>query len=84
MSKRSTADKLLGLLIASGFMLLITALPAGIFLSLHAYYQFHADWHLAVRLGVVMATITGVIGVLFLCVGEIIVKRRAKNQKGGN
>ena len=39
-SKPTTTDRLLGLCIISRFMLLITAIPLGIVLSLQQHYKF--------------------------------------------
>ena len=80
-SRPSTSDKLLGLLIITGFMLLLTALPVGIFLSLQDHYEFHSDWHWAIMLGAVMTIATAIVGGVFLCIGELIVKRRRKTQE---
>ena len=79
-SKPSTSDKLLGLLIITGFMLLITALPLGIVLCLQNHYKFHSDWRWAIAQGAVMTIATAVVGGMFLCTGEFIVKRRRKIQ----
>jgi hypothetical protein len=76
--KPSTSDKLLGLMIVAGFMLLLTALPVGLALSLQEHYKFHSDWHWAIILGVVMTVATAVIGGILLCTGEFIVQRRRR------
>jgi hypothetical protein len=77
----STQDRLLGLLIITGFMLLITALPLGAVLCLHDHYKFQSDWHWAITLGVGMTIATAVVGGIFLGTGEFIVKRRRKRQE---
>ncbi len=79
--KPSTTDKLLGLLIITGFMLLLMALPVGIVLCLQVRYQLHSDWQWAIIHGVVMTMATAVVGGLFLCTGEFIVQRRWKAQR---
>jgi hypothetical protein len=78
--KPSTSDKLLGLMIVTGFMLLLSALPLGLVLSLQDHYKFHSDWHWAIILGVVMTAATAVVGGIFLCTGEFIVQRRRKTR----
>jgi len=78
--KSSTSDKLLGLLIISGFLMLITALPLGIVMSLQDRYKFHDDWHWAIIWGPSMTIATAIVGGLFTCIGEFIVKRRWKQQ----
>lgn len=80
-STPTTADRLLGLLIITGFMLLITAIPLGIVLSLQAHYKFHSDWGWAITQGAVMAIATAIVGGLFLGIGEFIVQRRRKAQE---
>jgi hypothetical protein len=80
-SAPTTTDRLLGLLIISGFMLLITAIPLGIFLSLQERYKFGSDWHWAITQGAVMAIATAIVGGLFTGVGEFIVRRRWKAQE---
>ena len=72
---------MLGLLIITGFMLLITALPLGAVLCLQDHYNFHSDWHWAITQGVVMTLATAVVGGIFPCTGEFIVKRRRKTQE---
>ena len=74
--KPSTIDKLLGLMIITGFMLLVTALPVGIALSLQDHYTSHLDWHWAIIGGAVLTAATAIIGSIFLCIGEFIVQRR--------
>ena len=61
----NTHDRLLGLLIITGFTLLITALPVGIVACLQVHYAFHSDWHWAIALGAVMTIATVVVGGLF-------------------
>jgi hypothetical protein len=80
-SKQRTSDKLLGLLIITGFMLLITALPIGIVLTLQDHYQVHSDWHWAIMQGAVMAIAAAVFGGLFLCIGTLIVNRRRRTRE---
>jgi hypothetical protein len=74
----TTTDRLLGLLIITGFMLLITALPSGIVLSLLDHYRFHTDWRWAITQGAVMTIATAIVGGLFLGVGELILQRRRR------
>ncbi len=78
--KPTTTDRLLGLCIISGFMLLITAIPLGIFVSLQQHYKFDSDWRWAIIQGAVMAVATAVIGGMLTGVGEFIVRRRWKAQ----
>ena len=72
----SARDRWLGLLIVTGFMLLVTALPLGAVLGLQDHYTFHSGWQSAMTLGVVMAVATAIVGGVFLYTGECIVKRR--------
>ena len=74
--KTSTLESILGLMIISGFMLLICALPLGLALCLQDHYKFHSDWSWAIRLGVVMAGASAIVGGVLLGVGEFIVRRR--------
>jgi hypothetical protein len=78
--KPSTSDKLLSLMIVAGFMLLLTALPLGLVLSLQEHYKFHSDWRWAIIFGTVMTAATAVIGGTLLCTGELIVRRRGKTR----
>jgi hypothetical protein len=62
-------------------MMVVVAAPIGITLALQSYYEFHLDRHDAIVVGVVMTTVTAVIGSLFYCLGRFIVfmiKRRRK------
>ena len=79
-SKPQASDKLLGLTIITGFMLLLTALPMALVLSLQERYKFHSDWHWAIILGVAMAGATAIAGAIFLCTAELIVRRRRKTR----
>jgi uncharacterized membrane protein YphA (DoxX/SURF4 family) len=79
--KANTTDKLLGLLIITGFGMLINAFPVGIFLTLLAYYKGGSDWHWAITQGAVITTAIVIVGLLFTYIGEFIVKRRWKKQK---
>ena len=79
--KPSTSDRLLGLMIISGFMLLLTALPLGVVLCLQDHYKFHGEWRWSVTLGVVMTASTAVVGGILLCTGEFLVKRRRKMEE---
>ena len=80
-SKPTTTDRLLGLLIISGFMMLITAIPLGIVLSLHEHSKFDSDWRWSITEGAVMTIATAIVGGLFTGVGEFIVRRRWKAQE---
>jgi NhaP-type Na+/H+ or K+/H+ antiporter len=79
-SKPRASDKLLGLMIITGFMLLLTSLPVGLALSLQERYQFHSDWHGAIMLGVAMTGATAIAGAILLCTAEFIVRRRRKTR----
>jgi hypothetical protein len=79
-SKPITPGRLLGLVMFSGFMLVVTALPLGVVLALQARYGFHWGWHWAILWGVVMAIAAAVVGSLFLCAGELIA-RRGRNDR---
>jgi hypothetical protein len=50
----TTSERVLGLLIITGFMLLIVAIPLGLVLSLQDHDKFHSDLALAVSLGTLM------------------------------
>ena len=78
MSKRTKSDLILGLMFASGFILLLSALPAGITTALLAYYKHHFEKDDAIVLASVMATSTAAIGAVFVYAAEIINKRRHK------
>ena len=78
--KASTSDRLLGLLIFTGFMLLISTLPIGILTCLQDHFQSHSDWHWAFALGTVMAVAVAVVGSVLFCIGTLVVIRRRKLQ----
>ena len=77
-SKPTTPDRLLGLLIATGFMLVIFAIPLGALFSLQAHYKFHSDWYWALVEGSLMAAAMITVGVMLTAIGERIVQRRGK------
>ena len=79
-SKPTTTDRLLGLCIISGFMLLTTAIPLGIVVSLQQHHRFDSNWRWAIIQGAVMAVATAVIGGMLTGFGEFIVRRRWKAQ----
>ena len=74
-STPSTTDTLLGLMIISGFMLLISAVPIGIALSLQVHYEHDWEWRWAITLGGVMTLATAVVGGLLDGIGEHVVRR---------
>ena len=78
--KPGTANRLLGLVIITGFMLVISALPIGLILSLQDHYKFHSDWHWATILGATIAAATVIVGGLLLCTGELVAKRYKKTK----
>ena len=80
-SKSSTSDRLLGLTIIAGVMLLLTALPVGIGFCLLDHHKFHAEWRWAIMSGVVMTAATAVVGGILHCTGEFLVKRSRKMEE---
>ena len=74
--KTSTLESILGLMIISGFMLLICALPLGVVVCLQDRYEFHEDWPWAIGLGVVMAGASAIVGGMLFGVGEFVVRRQ--------
>jgi hypothetical protein len=72
----STLDGILGLMIVTGFMLLIAVLPVGVALCLQCHYKSHIDWDWAIRLGVVMAGATAIVGGVLLGLGEFVYRRQ--------
>jgi hypothetical protein len=78
--KSTTAEKLLGLMIITGFILLLVALPMGLVFALQEHYTFHSDWRWAIIVGLVMTTAAAIIGGIFLGVGELIVQRHRKTR----
>lgn len=80
--KFKPADKLLGLMIVAGFMLIIAALPFGLVLSLQDHYKFHSDWHWAIVMGIAMTAATAIVGTILLFTGEFIIQRRKKTKAG--
>ncbi len=75
------SDRLLGLMIVAGFMLLLTALQLGFVLCLQDHDKFHSDWRWAIMLGSSMTIATAVVGGLLLGIGEFIVQRRRKRRQ---
>jgi hypothetical protein len=71
----STTDRLLGLLIMTGFMMVVSALPTGAALTWKDY-QFHKDWFWAITLGAVVSIAVAVVGSLFLWIGWFLVRWR--------
>jgi hypothetical protein len=80
LAQPSGLDRWLGLMLMVGFMLVISALPVGVVLSLHDY-KANRDWQWAIILGVAMAGAAAVVGSLLLSVSVLIGKRQAKNQE---
>jgi hypothetical protein len=74
----TTSDRLLGLLIITGFMLLLTAIPLGVVISLQEHYKSHSDWRWAITQGVVLTVATAIVVGLFTGAGEFIVQRRRR------
>jgi amino acid transporter len=79
--KRSNRNILLGLMIASGFMLVVTALPVGVMMTWQGFHDAHLGWHWAIIGGIVMTIAIGGLGSLFICVGHFIVKRHRRKQE---
>ncbi|HWQ93239.1 MAG TPA: hypothetical protein VN673_16310 [Clostridia bacterium] len=61
-------------------MLLITAVPLGIVLSLHEHFKFDSDWRWAIIQGAAMAVAAAIVGGVLTGVGESMVRRRWKAQ----
>ena len=65
----TATDRMLGLVIMSGFMMLVTAIPLGMSLSLAALYNLASDWQWALIQGAVMTIATALVGGVFTGAG---------------
>lgn len=78
--KPTISDRLLGLMIVSGFMLLVTALPLGLALAFEIHRDSHDDYWAFIG-GALMAIALAAVGGVLLGIGEFIVKQRWKQKK---
>jgi len=75
-AKRPLGNSLLGLMCSTGILMLLSALPVGIVLTLLTHYCAHEGRVEAVLVGGLMAAATTVIGGALLGLGMFITRRR--------
>jgi hypothetical protein len=71
-SKQSKAD----LMYITGWMLIFSTIPVDIVVAIQSYHYFYGSWRWTIIAVGVMTTALAVIGGLFLCIANIILKRR--------
>jgi hypothetical protein len=77
--KRSKTDLVLNLMIFSGMMLIVTALPVGLVMTLQFYAQFHAALRDAAWAGAIMTALIAVTGGTLLPLGMYLLKRHKRS-----
>lgn len=66
------------LLFCGCWLLFMLPIPMGAFTAYHARYEFDLPWSWSVVAGVAIAVALALVGLIFLGLGNFIVKRRIK------
>ena len=74
----SAPHKISGLLIAVGFLLLISALPSGIVFSFVEHLTVPQDWRAGIISGVGIFVASALVALILVGVGEFHARRSAK------
>jgi hypothetical protein len=79
---RAVGSVLLGLLLSTGYLMLISALPVGIAIFLQEHYgRWFGNGEWAIHDMVLMTLVVGGIGGLFLLLGKIIYKLQCRRSQ---
>jgi len=79
--KRTKADICLNLMVMSGMMLVVLAIPIGMTLTLQSYFQIHQPIYESTVIGVSMLLVMVFTGVLLYRLGLYLLKRRRKTER---
>jgi hypothetical protein len=80
--KPTKSDVLLNLLIFTGAMMVILAIPTGLEIALVVRYsETRVDWYWAVVSGAVVAIATALVGCIFLGLAAFIEKKRRNRRQ---
>lgn len=81
LAKPTVTERLLGLFLMIGAMMVLSALPAGTVLSLQDHFTFGTDWHWSVTKGAVIAIAIAVVGCSLFGIASFVLQRRRRTQQ---